>query len=88
MTQSSTKPLEDSKPPEVGSQWVNSKYTLIHQLYEGMSSKIFVGAFMKNNRQVTRAIKIVDKSILRNPCNPAAGIIFQIKVWMWGLKMK
>jgi hypothetical protein len=83
MAQTSTKRqlTDEGKMPAKGSLWVNNKYTLIHQLYEGVSSKIFVGAFMKNNRQVTRAIKVVLSFLFSNPFSTAiTGINFQTKM--------
>lgn len=51
--------LSSSKEFQVGNLLVNSKYTVLQILHEGVNSKIYVGAFNKNNKQVTRIIKTV-----------------------------
>ncbi len=56
-----------SKEFQVGNQLVNNKYTILQILHEGLNSKIYVGAFNKNNRQVSRIIKTVNINISQQP---------------------
>lgn len=56
-----------SKDFQVGNQLVNNKYTILQILHEGVNSKIYVAAFNKNNRQVSRIIKTVSINISQQP---------------------
>ena len=67
---------------------VNKKYTLIYKLYESSSSKIFVGAFMKNGKQVTRIIKLVISILFSNQHIHKFLVAMQRKYQVLGLKIR